>query len=367
QITPAMSETYREEAAEAIAARIEKIHFEPFPVIKNGVKKNIHQFKEIFEKNVANNSIQLNSKNNRAISHNIAEFLLALFENTLHASDYIEMVNGIRSEDNYVTFSHPSAMAFYTVGIAKKLKMLREDFLLTKNQGRWIPIKTKKNSKSGGSVAFSDQLLKYLDQQKSNTEIKFRGSDREAILETTHDLMYEYAAIDWNRKYPSMQIDYSPANMGYLAMAALNADIGKMTISNSILNKPDGLGEEERKIIETHPIQGIHLLKGVEFDIPRVYAYILGHHRLSQDIGYPSFGNQPFPESKIIAMTDIYDAMRSPKHYGDVRTQDEAFQSLEDLFKRDCFDLPLYIAARHTFHEFNHDFMKRRNRQSIAA
>ncbi len=365
--TLAMSDQYVEESADKIVARVDSVNFEPFPIVKSGIKKNIHQFKEIFEKNVANNTIQLNSKNNRVISQNIAEFLNGLLDNTLHGSDYIEMVNAIRTPDNYVTFSHPSAMAFYSLSIAKKLKMLREDFILNKNLGRWLPVKTKKNGKAGTAVSFSLQLLKYLDQQKSNTHLKFRTGDREELMEVNHDFMHEYASIDWSKSYPSMQIDYSRTNMLYIGMAALNADIGKMAIPNRILNKPEGLTEDERRIIETHPVQGINLLKGVQFDIPRVYAYILGHHRLSKDIGYPNFGNQPFPESKIIGITDIYDAMRSPKHYGDQRDQAEAFQSLEAFYKQGCFDLPLYIAARHTFHEFNHDLIKRRNRQSVEA
>lgn len=363
--TAAQSETYQEEKAHVIEARLDELHFVPFPVIKSGLKKNIHQFKEIFQKNYVENEVRLLSKNNRAISENVVDFLTKILENTSYAADYIEMVNAIRTPDNYVTFGHPSAMVFYALSIARKLKMLNDDFLQRKNVGRWIPIKTKKNHKASGALPFSEHLLKYIDQEKETVNLKFRGREKDEILETLTDLMYEYATIDWNESYPTMRINYESENMMYIGMAALNADLGKLAIPNKILNKPSSLDDSEMELMKSHTILGVQLLKEIHFNIPRVYAYIIAHHRLSEETGYPFFKNTPFPESKIIAIADIYDAMRSKKFYGAVKSQDAAFAILEDLYKKGCFDLPLYVAARHTFHEFNHDLVGKRNRESV--
>ncbi|MBL8993437.1 MAG: hypothetical protein JNM63_08860, partial [Spirochaetia bacterium] len=236
--TAAQSDAYQEERAHIIEARLDQLHFVPFPVIKSGLKKNIHQFKEIFQKNYVENRVQLLSKNNRSISENVVEFLTKILENTSYAADYIEMVNAIRTPDNYVTFGHPSAMVFYALAIAKKLKMLSDDFFHKKDVGRWIPVKTKKNHKASGALPFSEHMLKYIDQEKETVHLKFRGEEREGLLETLTDLMYEYASIDWNGSYPSMRINFEPENMAYIGMAALNADLGKLAIPNKILNKP---------------------------------------------------------------------------------------------------------------------------------
>lgn len=361
----AQSESYQEEKAHVIEARLEELSFVPFPVIKSGLKKNIHQFKEIFQKNYVENQVQLLSKNNRSISENVVDFLTKILENTSYAADYIDMVNAIRTPDNYVTFGHPSAMVFYALAIAKKLKMLGDDFLHKKNVGRWIPVKTKKNHAASGALPFSEHMLRYIDQEKETVQLKFRGEEKERILETLTDLMYEYATIDWTEPYPSMRINLEAENMMYIGMAALNADLGKLAIPNKILNKPAALDDAEMELMKSHTLLGVQLLKDIHFNIPRVYAYIIAHHRLSEDIGYPFFKNAPFPESKIIAIADIYDAMRSKKFYGEVKSQDACFAVLEDLYKKGCFDLPLYVAARHTFHEFNHELVNRRSRESV--
>ena len=97
---------------------------------------------------------------------------------------------------------------FYTLSIAKKLSMLKDDMFLNDNMGRWIMMKTKKYPKAAGTVLFSNQLLKYIDYQKSNIMVKYDGKTTDILFERLHNLMHEYTKIDPKKNYPSLAPDY---------------------------------------------------------------------------------------------------------------------------------------------------------------
>jgi len=358
-------EEWREESADQLERRSDQVAFEPFAEVRAGFKRNLHQCKELFQKGFLGRKIILTSKNNKAISESLVSYLDELLTQPFHAADYIELVNAVRQPENYTTYAHPSGVTFYAMAIMRKLMMLKEDFLEKRNIGRWLPIKTRKNPRTAGALPFSMQLSRYFDSQKAGILLKYKEREREDLLEGMNDLMHEYAALDMARDWPSMRVDYSRPNRLLVGMAALNCDIAKLILPNEVINKPDSLDPVEMQMMQTHPLLGIFLLKEVGFDSPRVLAYILGHHRLLP-AGYPPLRNNIFFESRIIGIADMYDAMRSPKFYKGALTHEAAIVELEKIHQAGAFDAPLWIAARHTFREFNHDLVATRNRLSIA-
>jgi len=93
-------------------------------------------------------------------------------------------------------------------------------------------------------------------------------------------------------------------------------DIGQIIIDLSILDKPNKLTDEERKIIEQHPLSGSKMLNSSP-EYARLSVGILHHHERIDGKGYPSkiAGDQIPIESKIIAVADAFDAMTSKKPY----------------------------------------------------
>ena len=119
---------------------------------------------------------------------NVNQYLDEILNSNLYAADYIDMINEVRSKENYL-FSHSCAVAFYALAIAKKLKFLKEDSE-NKNFGRWVPIKTKKNRMVGGPLPMSNQLLRYIDHQKNIIIVKFSDEIREILFDDVHDLIH---------------------------------------------------------------------------------------------------------------------------------------------------------------------------------
>lgn len=363
-LAPQQREDYQEESAEAIEKRADEVPFEPFPVVKAGFKKNVGQFKEVFKKNYLGSSVVVSSKANKAISENVVTFLDGLLEHPFQAADYIELVNNTRNPSNHNTFAHSSGTVFYALAIAKKLKMLKDDFRDKKNVGRWLPVKTARNQRSGGAVPFSFQLAKAFDAQKAGIQVKYQEKERVILFEQMHDLMHQYAALDMAKDWPSMRVDYNTPNRVLIGMAALNADIGKLMIPNEVLHKSGDLDLTEVGFVQSHPLLGIFLMKEVANDNPRLLAYVLGHHRLLPT-GYPPLKSNIFFESRIIGMADMYDGMRSNGFHKQAMGHEEALGALAKMYEAGAFDTPLWVAGQHVFSEFNHAYIARRNRQSV--
>ncbi len=97
---------------------------------------------------------------------------------------------------------------------------------------------------------------------------------------------------------------------------ALLHDIGKIGIPDHILNKPGFLTEEERQVIQTHPVIGAEILK----DFNALSGITEGakyHHERYDGKGYceQKKGKQIPLVARIIGVADTYDAMSSDRCY----------------------------------------------------
>jgi len=93
-------------------------------------------------------------------------------------------------------------------------------------------------------------------------------------------------------------------------------DVGKIGISDLILNKPGKLSVAERALIELHPIKGAEMLaplKFLELGIP----WVKHHHERFDGKGYPDGlkADQIPLEARIITCADSFDAMTSERPY----------------------------------------------------
>lgn len=99
-------------------------------------------------------------------------------------------------------------------------------------------------------------------------------------------------------------------------------DIGKITISEEILNKPGKLTKEEFEIMKTHSAAGAHILEQMQYgqDKP-LYRYALEicrwHHERWDGHGYPDglIGEEIPISAQIVAIADVYDALTSDRCY----------------------------------------------------
>lgn len=122
------------------------------------------------------------------------------------------------------------------------------------------------------------------------------------------------------------------------AAAAHLHDIGKIAIHDRILQKEGKLTDEEFAIMKTHPVEGAKILentiKGLESDAYYQIAHdmVLYHHEKYDGSGYPTgISGENIPlTARIMAVADVYDALRSKRHYKDGFSKEKSMAIMEE-------------------------------------
>jgi HD-GYP domain-containing protein (c-di-GMP phosphodiesterase class II) len=129
-------------------------------------------------------------------------------------------------------------------------------------------------------------------------------------------------------------------------------DIGKVSIPDNILLKPDKLTKEETETMRTHARRGREIIDDLisefgfeHFEYVNVLRNIVEyHHEALNGTGYPKgiSGTQIPLEARIVAVADIFDALTSQRSYKDAWSNEEAFELLKKLsgerLDKDCVE-----------------------------
>lgn len=101
-----------------------------------------------------------------------------------------------------------------------------------------------------------------------------------------------------------------------LRLFSILHDIGKIGISDQILNKPSSLNDEEFTVMKTHPEIGYRIAMASP-DFASIAELILTHHERWDGTGYPNriAGDKIPLLSRILAIADAYDAMTKDRIY----------------------------------------------------
>jgi len=103
-------------------------------------------------------------------------------------------------------------------------------------------------------------------------------------------------------------------------LCGLVHDIGKCKVPREIIEKPGHLTTEEWGVIKQHPVWGEEIVRKVEIeDHGRIGEIVRHHHERIDGKGYPDgLSDIEIPLlSKIISVTDAYNAMTSKRPYRD--------------------------------------------------
>ncbi|MBP5529497.1 MAG: HD domain-containing protein [Lachnospiraceae bacterium] len=112
------------------------------------------------------------------------------------------------------------------------------------------------------------------------------------------------------------KMDFEEDDLDNIYYIALLHDVGKINISDAILNKPGKLDDEERSIIETHTVNGAQILKDFS-SVPHIVEGAIYHHERYDGKGYPEgLAGEDIPlVARIICVADAFDAMNSDRCY----------------------------------------------------
>jgi len=127
----------------------------------------------------------------------------------------------------------------------------------------------------------------------------------------------------------ALKLGYSEDHAENLELIGMVHDVGKITVPANILSKPTKLEPIEFTLLKAHCHVGYEIFKDFEFPLP-IADIILQHHERLDGTGYPQglTEHQILPESKILAVADVFEAMASRRPYREALGFDEALAEL---------------------------------------
>lgn len=115
-----------------------------------------------------------------------------------------------------------------------------------------------------------------------------------------------------------------------LGVCGLLHDMGKVLTPDDVLLKEGRLSEEEFQVMKKHPVNGRDIIASSGGNFPGAMDVAHSHHERVDGHGYPRglYEHQTTLWSKIVSVTDAFDAITSDRCYQNGRTNMDAFKIL---------------------------------------
>lgn len=187
------------------------------------------------------------------------------------------------------------------------------------------------------------QLIEEQEQYRQYTDgiidtlgnlVEFRDTDSGEHIKRTKALT-RILLNHLSKEYPEFQ--FTEETIEKIAEAAALHDVGKIAISDTILNKPGRLTEDEFEEMKKHTVKGYEILKTLNLSQDEEsHRYSLDisrhHHERWDGNGYPDRlkGNEIPIWSQVVSIVDVYDALVSPRVYKKAYSHEKAAQMILD-------------------------------------
>ncbi len=114
----------------------------------------------------------------------------------------------------------------------------------------------------------------------------------------------------------AQEVGFDRDQVEAVRVAAIIHDLGKISVPAEILSKPSRLTANEFNLIKEHPQVGFDIVKDIEFPWD-VSTMVYQHHEKMDGSGYPLgvAGDEILPESRVLTVADVVEAMASHRPY----------------------------------------------------
>ena len=115
-----------------------------------------------------------------------------------------------------------------------------------------------------------------------------------------------------------------------IGVAGLLHDIGKVRIPLAVLTKPGKLTDEERVLVQRHPVDGAQMIMESDQDLDLAALVAYEHHMMLDGCGYPKthYGRAATLASRLVHVCDVFDALRTRRPYREAWEAERVFAYL---------------------------------------
>jgi len=192
---------------------------------------------------------------------------------------------------------------------------------------------TKTNEKENVQEIFKkaeDHMYKHKVYESSST----RSTTVDLIINTLYEKnnreMLHSNRVSKLCEDIATKMNFDKDDVNKIRTAGLMHDIGKIGITEKILNKPQKLNNDEWTEMKRHPEIGYRILSSVH-EFSEIADYVLEHQERWDGKGYPRGlkGEKISIQSRIIGIADAFDAMTTHRAYGIVLSEKDAIDEIK--------------------------------------
>jgi len=185
-------------------------------------------------------------------------------------------------------------------------------------------------------VASAEEALRLADQRLYEEKAGRRSRNREIIdvlrtvmVERSAGLVRHLDAVSRSAGLTARRLGMPGDDVERIRLAAMLHDVGKTAIPDSILCKPERLSPEEWQFMRTHTLIGERIILAAP-SLAHTAELVRSSHERVDGTGYPDglMGDEIPLGSRIILVSDAFDAMTTDRPYRRAVAADEALVKL---------------------------------------
>jgi putative nucleotidyltransferase with HDIG domain len=226
---------------------------------------------------------------------------------------------GIRGETKEIqqTFETPVPVATISYSLGEEADSIQFMHREVQSHGK-LPLAEAE------AVVRSLSMAMHGDQQMILPLLQLREFDE---YTTTHSLNVSVLVMAL-----AEHLELAQQDVRAFGIAGLLHDLGKVNIPQDILNKPGKLTDQERAVMQEHPVAGAKLIieSGRRLDLAAAVAH--EHHIMINGQGYPvrHFHRGCHKASNLVHVCDVYDALRTKRPYRDAWEAERVLTYIEE-------------------------------------